>query len=398
MATTFKTSSDLAEEYLVELKSLKPTVNTSQTDSDWWIRSRVFGGLMAGIYADQRLIANDANPLRSRHEALERQLDLYLERGFNPATNAQGDVLVSGTAGTVVPAGGLQFIYAPNGNTYASQEDLTLSAATGLVPVKSIGIGQTQNLNDGAQLTVSSPPSGIDATATVVGGLSDARNPESDTEASAAVVARIRDPLSVGRDSDYVQYAKLADPSVVNASIIRYPFGLGTVGVIITSGTTDIDAAIDAGEPIQVIPSDELVDTVQAFLQQNKPTTDCVSVFKPSALPVDVVVRARYAQGDGNTVLSGQTLTQDELVEREVMRCLYKTPPGGRIFDGLGYVVASEIEETIDSNLSGENVTTGAILPILLDRQVNDLAATGTNLRILANEQPIPGTIQVVPF
>lgn len=395
MAITIKTPSDVAEEYLLELKSLKPDVNISQEDSDWWIRSRVVGGVVAGVYADQRLIANDAFPQRARHDALERFLDLYFESGFTPATEANGNVIVSGTIGSTIPAG-MQFVYEPNGNSYSADDTTVMDAATALIAVTSVAVGQAQNLIGGAELNIPSPPAGVDSEATVdENGLSDARDPETDTEARERILDRIRNPLSVGRESDYIQYAKEADSSVVTASVSRYPFGFGTVGVYITAGTTDIDKAIDEGQTINIIPSDELVEIVQDYLDINRPVTDCVTVFKPTPLEIDVTVQVRYKQGDGSTILSGQTLTQEELVQREVKRALYKTPVGGRVFDGEGYVLNSEIEETIDAGLSAEFVTLGK-LEILLDRQVNDLSATGANLLILPSEAPTPGTITVV--
>lgn len=395
MAIVIKTPSDVAEEYLLELKSLKPDVNTSQEDSDWWIRSRVVGGVVSGVYADQRLIANDAFPQRARHDALERFLDLYFESGFTAATNANGNAIVSGVIGSTVPAG-MQLVYEPNGNVYTADDTTVLDAATASIGVTSVAVGQAQNLIGGASLNIPSAPAGIDNSATVdSNGLSDARDPETDSEARARILDRIRNPLSVGRESDYIQYAKEADTSVVTASVSRYPFGFGTVGVYITAGTTDIDKAVDEGETVNIIPSDELVQIVQDYLDLNRPVTDCVTVFKPTPIEIDVTVQVRYKQGDGSTILSGQTLTQEELVQREVKRAIYKTPVGGRVFDGSGYVLNSEIEETIDAGLSAEAVTLGK-LEILLDRQVDDLAASGANLLILPSEAPTPGTITVV--
>lgn len=402
MALEFKTPSDYAQDYLDELKSLKPDVDTSRQDSDWWIRSRVVGGIAAGLSADQRLISNDAFPQRARHDALLRFLDLYFAGGFKAATQSQGNIVVTGDPGTTVPQF-VQLIYDPNGNAYQTTETVVLPAAasgqvTGLVPVQSIGTGQEQNLLADAPLIISSPPTGINPAAMVDNdGLSDARDPETDTEARDRIVTRIREPLSVGRVSDYIQYAEEADPSVTSASVLRYPFGLGTVAVYITSGTTDIDQAVDNGEAISVIPSDALVAEVQAFLDVNRPVTDCVTVLKPVAITQDVTVKVQYAFGDDNTILSGQTLTQKQLVQREVTRALYKTPVGGRIIGVSGYVVASEIEQTIDVKLSAEAVETGTI-PILLDRQVLQLTVSGYNRAVLPNEVPTPGTITVEAF
>lgn len=396
-----KPPSQVAQDYLDELKSLKPGVNTDQNDSDWYIRSRVNGSILSGVYADQRLIANDAFPQRARHDALQRFLEEYfgdegVQGDFLPATQAQGNVAVTGTAGQVVQQG-LQGVYPPNGNTYSSTITVTLDAiaGTGVIPFQSVAAGQAQNLNDGAILNFPSPPTGLVTTAVVSGGLSDARDPESDTQARSRILTRIRQPLGVGRVSDYIQYAMQANPAVVSASVSRFPYGLGTVGVYITSGTTNVDAAIDAGEDISIIPSDALVAEVQAYLNINRPVTDCVTVLKPVAVPINVTVGVTYSQGNGSTVLTGQTLTQDQLVQREVKRALYKTPVGGRVIGASGYMVASDIEETIDVKLSAEPVVAGSI-PILQDRQVYPLSVTGYNRGLLPNETPIPGTISVV--
>lgn len=397
----FKTPSEIGDEYLTELKALKPDIDISRTDSDWWIRSRVVGGVGSGVYADQRLIADDAFPQRARSEAILRFLDLYFQGGLEPATQAQGFVSVTGNSGATAPVG-MQFLYQPNGNAYQSTKLVVMPSVTGggqvtaLIPALSVAAGQSQNLLPFAALVIPSPPAGINAAAQVAsGGMADARDQETTDEARARILLRIRSPLSVGRVSDYIQYALQADPSVTSASVFRYPFGLGTVGVYITAGTTDIDAAVDGGQAISVIPSDALVATVQAYLNLNSPLTDCVSVLKPSQTSQDVTVDVSYKTGVGSTIPNGQTLTQDQLVAREVKRALYKTPVGGRKLGASGYVLMSDVAQTIDVKLSSESVEVGSI-PILLDRKVRDLSASGYNRVVLPNEVIVPGNIVVV--
>jgi len=404
MATTLPTPTDIADDYLVYLSSLQPDLNVDQEDSDWWIRSRVTGGVVAGVYADNYLISQDAFPQNARQDAIAQWLiTLFgndpVQGNFLPATISQGFASVTGNPGQVVSVS-LQAIYGPNGNAYTVQAATTLDsiAGTGLVPFQSVGTGQNQNLNAGAIITFPSPPAGLNSTAVVAsGGFSDATDQESLTAARARVLTRIRTPLGVGRVSDYIQYAEEADPSVTSASVSRYPFGLGTVGVYITSGTNNIDAAVDAGEPINVIPSQQLIDTVQAYLDINSPATDCVTVLAPSAVAIDVNVQVSLSQGTLDTILAGQSLSQRQLIQREVSRALYKTPVGGRILGASGYVLASDIEQSIDVTLSAEATETGTI-PILLDRRVFPLTATGYNRTILPQEVPIPGTITVTVF
>lgn len=396
MAIDYKTPEQIAEQYLQHLKTLKPEVNTKQTDSDWWVRSRVVGGVFSGIYADQRKIANDAFPQSARREALEQHLIKYFGSGFRAATPAVGSVLMTGASGSVVPLA-TQMSFEPNGNVYASTEEVLFgTAVSAVVPVQSIDTGQNQNLLEGAELKLASPPAGVDSTCTIYGGnFSDGRDEESNEQAAERILLQVRSPLAGGKVDDYKQFAQDADPSVTSASVLRFPFGFGTVGVVITAGTSDVDQAIDNGDPVVRLPSDDLIAAVQDYIETKNPVTDCATVLRPVPVAIDVEVKVRFASGNSATIPSGQTLSQGDLVKREVSRALYKMPPGGRVFGGVGYVLASEIEEVLDLNLSGDPYTVGEKAQILVDRQVLDLTVTGANRMILGIELAEPGTITV---
>lgn len=396
MALQYPSPSEIGDQYLTVLKGLKPEVDISREDSDWWIRSRVIGGVLSGIYADQRKIADDAFPQSARREALQKHLNLYFGRDFNPPQPAIGDVLVSGVPGSLVPAH-TEFLYSPNGNTYQSILDFTLTAATGLVTALSVGSGQNQNLLAGAALVLSSPPAGINATATAATNISDGKDTESNEEAAAEILSFIRQPPAGGTAADYARFARAADPSVVDANVIRYINGLGTLGIVITAGTTDIDAALNEGDAVVREPSEDLVEQVQEYVDTQKVETDCVTVFGPVPIPINVEVKVRYANGGTNaTVEPDSGLTYEALVQREVKRAIYKTPPGGRQFGASGFVVASEIEEVIDLGVSALPYTIGQYAEILVDRQVQDLSATGPNLMIAPIQMAEPNTITIM--
>lgn len=397
MALVFYTPTEVADQYLTVLKTLKPEVDTSRQDSDWWVRSRVHGGVMSGIYADQRKIADDAFPQSARREALQKHLNLYFGRDFNPAQPAIGDVLVTGATGSFIPAH-TEFVYEPNGNTYQSIIDVTLTAATGFVTILSVASGQAQNLLEGALLTLSSPPSGIDSTATAATNIADGKDEESSEAAANEILDFVRLPPAGGTKADYARFAREADPSVTDATVIRYIHGLGTLGIVITAGTTDIDTALNNNQAIVREPSNQLVQQVQAYVDSQKVETDCVEVFGPQVISVDVEVKVRYASGSNATVIADLGLTQEELVQREVKRAIYKTPPGGRQFGASGFLVASEIEEVIDVGASALPYTVGSYAEILLDRQVQDLSVTGPNLLISPYQIVEPGLITVVEY
>lgn len=393
MALDFKTPSTVAQEYRTYLKNLKPDVNVEQTDSDWWVKSRVFGGVMSGVYADQKKVASDFFPQSARRDALVKMLETYGMGSPIEAQQAAGTVAVSGDIGTFYAAGTL-FQYDPNGNTYSVDDDTTLAATAGEVLVTSVNAGQDQNLLTGSDLSMPSPPAGHSAATVVVMG--DGRDDETDEEIAARVLARIQQPIQGGTESDYEQWAVEADGSVTSANVVRYPFGLGTVAVYITAGTTDIDTAIDNDQAIVRTPSDQLLEEVLAYIYERKPVTDCASVFGAIEVGQNVTVKVHYTSGSGSTIPAGQTLTQEELVVREVRRALYKIPTGGRDLGASGYVLASELEEALDSRLSSSPYAEGSDFQILNDRQVEDLTATGANRLLLDNEIVIPGTITVV--
>lgn len=401
MTIEFKSAEQVADEYLLHLKSLKPNLNTNQTDSDWYIKGQVTGSVVSGVYSDLRRIADDAFAQTARREAVRRHLEMWLnETDFRQPTNSNGQALIkgpNGATGGFAAAGTLSLVYQPNGNTYVNTADVTVLAATGTpVAITSIGTGQIQNLLQNAPLTISSPPTNIDSSSSVYGApLADGKDVETTEEASARVLARVRESIRGGTSEDYRQWAIESDPAVVSANILRYPQGFGSVGIIISAGTTDIDAALNAGLPIVLIPSLQLIQKVQAYIDSKRPLTDYAIVYSPVQTMINVTVKVKYAQGTGTTIVGNNTLTQAQLVEREIKRAIYKTPAGGRQIGASGYVVASEIEEVMDLGLSTSPYTVGTY-PILMDRQVQDLSASGANRMILNNEIAVPGVITIV--
>lgn len=402
MAVEFKTPEQWASQYRTFLKGLKPDLNVDQQDSDWWIKSQVLGGLFSGMSQDIRKVSDDAFPQSARLEALKKHLFVYFNSELLPAQQAEGPVAVTGNTGATLTVGTI-FTYSPNGNTYQSTETITLTdeivvgTATGEVNVQSVNTGQNQNLLEGASLVVSAPS--INSNAVVFGAaISDGRDEETKEEASLRILNRLRQPPAGGNENDYKTWAKEADASVVDANVIRWIYGPGTVGLVITAGTTDIDTALDNGDAIVRLPSQTLIDQVQNYVDAVKPLTDCAYVQAPRVVNVDVTCKVRFFDGDANTVPAGQTLTQAQLVQREIKRAIYKTPPGGRQFGSTGFIVASEMEELIDFNLSANPYTLGEKFQIVVDRQIQNLSATGINLIILDDEIAEPGTITIEEF
>lgn len=392
-----KTPAQVAQEFLTQLAALKTDVDISLSDSDWYVKAQAMGGTMAGIYSDQSLLANDPYPQSARTSALAQHLQTYFtapNNVFLPSQSASGFLGVTGDVGTVVTTAVIAQ-YLPNGNTYQFASGFTMATTSALVPVVSVNTGQDQNLLSGATLTIISPPAGLNSSSVASGDFTQGRDQETDAEAAARILAFIQSPPAGGTQADYIRWAQEASPLVTNASVMRFPNGFGTVGVVITAGTTNIPVAIENGDPVVVVPTQTLIDAVQAYIDSVNPITDCATVYAPTTVPINVSVSAWFAQGDATTVLPGQTLSQGQLLTNAVLLAIYQTPPGGRIIEGQGYVVKSDIEQEIDQQLSAEPFETGS-LPVLNDRYVSALSLTGPNFSMSPVSVAIAGTITVV--
>jgi uncharacterized phage protein gp47/JayE len=392
-----KTPRQVAQEYLDNLKPLRPEINTDQEDSDWWIRSRVVGGVISGVYADLNRVSNDCFPQSARREAVDKHLQVYFVSGLRSAQGAVGNIAVTGTSGTIVIAN-TQFIHPATSKIYVSTTSVTLDGPTGTVPVASVAVGQDQNLNVGAVLNVSSGPIGLLTTAVVLTpGLTDATNDETTQDGANRVLARIRNPSRGGTEADYQNWALAADPSVLSAKINRHIYGLGTVQVILSAGTNDIDAAIDAGLPVTTQPSTELKETVRVYIEAYNPINDVVYVDGATEVPVNVTCKVAFYSGTKDSIVTSAGVTQGVLVEREIMRAIYKTPVGGRVINSVSALRVADIEEQIDYNLSTSPYTVGLKYQIVGDRQITVSGGT-PNITLLSNQVAVPGTITIEAF
>ncbi|HND29733.1 MAG TPA: baseplate J/gp47 family protein, partial [Myxococcota bacterium] len=154
------------------------------------------------VYVERQIFPDTADTGNLEHHAA-----LYdLER--KEPTAATGQILLTGTNGTVVSSG-LTLVHADgteftttSGGTIASGE-LAVNAAA--------AVGSAGNRITGDALTVQSPPAGVDAEAEVSGDFSGGTDDETDDALRARVLARMRAGNAGGRASDYEQWALAID-------------------------------------------------------------------------------------------------------------------------------------------------------------------------------------------
>lgn len=395
MAIVIKTPRQVAQEFLDNLKALRPEINTDQTDSDWWIRSRVIGGVIGGVYADLSRVSNDAFPQSARREAVDRHLQVYFGSGLRPAQPAVGNVGVTGNASGITVNVNTQFIHPATSQTYISTETVILQSVTGSIPVQSVTAGADQNLNTGTTLTISAPPGGLNSASVILSpGLTDGADVETTEAGAARVLAQIRNPSRGGTETDYANWAVASDVRVIGAVVNRHVYGLGTVQVIISAGTNAIDDAVDNDLPIVVQPSEELKEIVHDYIDAINPVCDAVYIDGPTELAIDVTCKVAFVAGNKDTLVENTTITQGHLVVREIQRALYKTPIGGRVINGVAALRAADIEEQIDYNLSSAPYAVGLKYQIVGDRQVT-ISGGNPNLTLGVTQAAVPGTITI---
>lgn len=209
-------------------------------------------------------------------EMLDRWATIWGVPRHAPFT-ASGNITLTGTTGTVIPAG--TSLVRTDGAEYTTDADATLAAGTATAAVTASLAGDSGNSLIGSSLSLASPISGANSVATVAtGGLAGGADQEDDAALRSRLTFRIQNPPHGGASFDYVTWA-LEVSGVTRAWVYPEELGLGTVTVRFVR---DDDASVipDAGE----------VAAVQAYIDALRPVTADVTVVAPVAVPLDFTI------------------------------------------------------------------------------------------------------------
>jgi uncharacterized phage protein gp47/JayE len=194
------------------------------------------------------------------------------------ATQAAGNVTLSGSPTVVVPSG--TRITRADGTAYVTTASATIGGGgTAVVGVEAEAGGDAGNAPAATTLTLSEAIVGVSGVVVVAsGGLSGGAGAESDESLRARLVARLSTPPQGGAASDYVAWA-LSVPGVTRVWVEPQGRGPGTVDVyFVMDGRTDI------------IPLSGDVAEVQAYIEPLRPVTASVLVIAPVADPLDITI------------------------------------------------------------------------------------------------------------
>ena len=266
------------------------------SDSDNFIRSAAVAAAIEGLYQHQSWIFRQVFPDTADEAEL---LHHASQRGVvqKAAVAARGVATLTGTAGAALLTGA-SLKHKATGTLLTATASATIgSGGSVTVAVAAATAGAAANGLSGP-CTLISPPTGMDATAT----LSTAMAGGTDLEKPEAVLARLlellRNPPAGGSPADYRRWA-LEVPGVANAIVLPKRRGVATVDVCIT--------AADG------LPSAAVIAACASWIEDRRPATAEVFVYAPVVRTVDM--RAKVELLTGFTLAGVQAATATAYTE-----------------------------------------------------------------------------------
>jgi uncharacterized phage protein gp47/JayE len=269
----------------------RPTLPALVTriEADFVSRLSLVGAVLrrAIVAVLSRVVAGAAHMLHGHLEYLSKQLfadqsdEAYLIRQAgmfgitkNEATFATATVGVTGTNGSIIPAGTV--LLRSDGAEYTTDADVTIASGVGTLAVTASLAGSDGTLTAGVSLSFESPVPGVDSTGTVAASTADGNDEEATEELRARFLEYLRDPPQGGAEADYMAWAKEVT-GVTRAWVYPQANGAGTVVIRFVRDN-------DAGS---IIPSGGEVTAVQTYIDALRPVTATVSVVAPVADTLD---------------------------------------------------------------------------------------------------------------
>jgi len=327
-------------------------IDTNVPDGQPRLRRSLFGvlgkvitGAVHGLYGYLQYQARQILPDTADEENFARHASLKKVIRKAPESGT-GPILIVGNNGAVMEAG--KKWQRSDGIIYEVTEEATIAAGQALVTVIATTAGANTNAAAGTTLNLIETVSGIDSTATVNGdGITGGADLESLESWRARYLDRIQKPPQGGNANDYVQWA-LEVPGVTRAWSYPLELGEGTITVRFVRDDDD------------VIPTEQDVETVEAYINDRRCVTSVLTVVAPIATPNDFTI----ALVPNTSVVQAAVLAElTDLYRREAK-------PGGtmlisRIREAVS-IAAGESDNNVVSPAADITHTTGQ-MPLLGD-------------------------------
>jgi uncharacterized phage protein gp47/JayE len=283
MANVFKSTREVVQQMCDDHKNITGiTLTPDQIDHPQVIKFYSNAGAISSLYSELQRTVNDFFPFSASVEANRKHLKTRSLPDQIPAGKSHGQIQFTLTAAATIPVG-TQAKRKSDGALYQSIQAGSGSGAGNLaIFFESVDAGFDKNLdslNQPFDLVI--PITGVNTACVNVSKFLDGRDLETPAEMLDRILKHDRDSDSGGNSVAYERWAREASNEVVAAKCLRQVRGADTVDLIVTAGTTDIEAAVEAGIAVNRIPSDTLITTVQNYVAIQNPVTDDVLVKKP---------------------------------------------------------------------------------------------------------------------
>lgn len=333
-----RTTTEILEEMLVDLKELTGVELTpNDLHRDEVVSLYPIAGALSAIESKIDMVNDNFHPGTADEDGLEKHLDSHQLPKRRLPQKSQGRISLTGTDLTTVPRDTL-VRRKLNGHIFISIQDGIIASGSVTNTFESLQSGQEFNIDSiGEEFELVNAIPGVDASCLSTTPFLNGRDLETPGEMLQRIQDKIRRTDTGGNLPAYERFAKEASPLVVTATAIKHPRGVSTVDTVITSGTTDIDKAVDEDQPVLRIPSPELIAVVQQYVDIKKPTTDDHETVSPSV-----------EEFDTNIILAVHDESLRPRVEAEITKIwkkfVYKVKPQQRIYP-------TDLEKLIDAKL-----------------------------------------------
>lgn len=324
---------DILQALLDDYRNRVPGADVS-ADSDPYIRCAVVAGAIWGLHYGLKYVEDQVFPDSADTDNLERHAATYEITRKAAVVADDGEIRLTGTESTVV-ASGLTVAH-EDGTTYTTTSGGTITGGILDVTADCDTAGTIGNKSGGQDLTVQSPPAGVDSAAEVVTAFEAGADEETDAALLARLLVRIRQGNAGGTASDYEQWA-LSVAGCAFAYALPLRRGAGTVDVAICQADS---------EGVRTNPSASLRTAVLAYIDTVRPVTADVQVPVLTWVGIDVDVTL--------TVLDDGVEVADvtDAVTTAIEEVINAVEPGGTFYlTGLMRAI-SLVDGVIDFTIS----------------------------------------------
>ena len=260
---TIPSRNDIAGDMMEAYRAAFPEKNTTR-GSDPHRLVRVMSGIAWSVMGGIKSLFINLLPDTANLTFLQRWGKFYSLPKHGPAPSQGVDaLLVTGTPSTSVPVGAE--LAHPDGTLY----EITSVGNGGVIDgggevtcsIAATSKGLATNKQAGETLTFTSPPPGVNATATLIEDLTQGADTEEVAAYRERVLDELADPREGGAVQDYIKWAREVPP-VASAYLMRHRRGLGTLDLAVLgtgsgaarliAGTSEIEAHVEEKRPANV--------------------------------------------------------------------------------------------------------------------------------------------------